>query len=238
VNNAVRHQTLRKIQRFLAIISFTMLLGIVLVAAQQAGYELPSLRSLVPVGLLGDFFNRRIAIVSGHAGYDSGAICTGADGEPTVTEQAINGMVAQRLAARLRRRGAMVDILNEFDPSLVDLKRDLLISLHADSCIEASGYKIAYTTRAEVLPQTSRLDQCFAQDYEPITGLATHLDTITHDMTDYHAFRAIAPTTPAVILEMGFIGGDQDLLVNRPDTVARGIQESIRCFFQAEDAPE
>ncbi|MCB0182574.1 MAG: N-acetylmuramoyl-L-alanine amidase, partial [Anaerolineae bacterium] len=140
------------------------------------------------------------------------------------------------VAERLRWGGAAVTILNEFDPRLENLQVDLLVSLHADSCIITSGYKIAYTTRAEVLVMTTTLDTCFAENYATATGLSLHADTITHDMTDYHAFREIAPTTPAVILEMGFIGGDQQLLTERSTVVAKGITDTIRCFFAAQSA--
>jgi hypothetical protein len=37
---------------------------------------------------------------------------------------------------------------------------------------------------------------------------------------------------------MGFLGGDQSLLTQQPDTVARGIVDSIRCFFQAANVQE
>ncbi len=232
----MRHQTLQKIQRFLATISFISLLGIVIISWQRSGLDLPDWRQFVPAGALGTLFNRQITIISGHAGSDSGAVCLDAAGNPTITEQVVNAMIAERLAIHLRRGWATVTVVDEFDPRLQGLVADLMVSLHADSCIDTSGYKIAYATRAEVLPVTSNLDSCFAQQYAPITGLALHADTITHDMTDYHAFREIAPTTPAFILEMGFIGGDQALLVQQPDTVARGVAESIRCFFQAANA--
>ncbi|MCB0190157.1 MAG: N-acetylmuramoyl-L-alanine amidase [Caldilineaceae bacterium] len=234
----MRHQLLRRVQRLFGLVSFTLLLGIGVATLELAGYSWGTLFQLIPAGTLGALFNRDIAIISGHAGNDSGAICVGADGTPTVTEQAINAEVAERLSRRLRRGGATVTILEEFDPRLDLLQRDLLISLHADSCIESSGYKIAYNTRAEVLPKTSKLDGCFAQQYASITNLPLQVNTITHDMTDYHAFRKIAPTTPAVILEMGFLGGDQGLLQEQPETVARGIAESIRCFFQSANPPK
>ena len=51
-------------------------------------------------------------------------------------------------------------------------------------------------------------------------------------MTQYHAFRRVAPDTPAAILEMGFLGGDRQLLTEQADTVARGIADSLLCFLQ------
>lgn len=202
------------------------------------GYDLPNLLQLVPAGTFGPFFNREIALVSGHAGFDSGAVCLDAAGNPTVTEAAINATIVGRVAQRLRRNGATVTVLDEFDERLTELRADLLLSLHADSCVEASGYKTAYTTNAAVVVATTKLGACFDEAYAEITGLSWHPNTITHDMTDYHAFRRVDPTTPALILEMGFIGGDQELLTENPATVARGITESLRCYFEtlADDA--
>jgi hypothetical protein len=59
-------------------------------------------------------------------------------------------------------------------------------------------------------------------------------------MTEYHAFRKVAPTTPAAILELGFMGGDQRLLTENADVAALGVAESIRCFLkdEAEPTPE
>lgn len=235
---AVRHQLLRRVQRLVGLVSFVLLLGIGIATMELAGFRWTDLLQLIPSGTFGVLFQREITIISGHAGSDSGAVCLDANGNPAVTEQAVNAAVAERVARRLRRGGASVTIFDEFDPRLELLQSDLLISLHADSCVEASGYKFAYNTRAEVLPFTSKFDTCFAQEYAVITNLPLHVDTITHDMTNYHAFRTIAPTTPAVILEMGFIGGDQALLVEQPETVARGVTESIRCFFQSANPPK
>ncbi|MCB0063615.1 MAG: N-acetylmuramoyl-L-alanine amidase [Caldilineaceae bacterium] len=234
----MRHQTLRTIQRYLAVISFISVIGMAMVTLRLFGYDLPNLLQLVPAGTFGPFFNREIALVSGHAGYDSGAICVDANGVTTVTEAAINAAITQRVAQRLRRNGALVTVLDEFDERLPDLQADLLLSFHSDSCIEASGYKTAYATNAAVVVATTKLSNCFDRHYAPMTELAWHPDTITHDMTDYHVFREVASTTPALILEMGFIGGDQQLLLQHPNTVAAGITESIRCFFEKETEVE
>lgn len=234
--NAVRHQTLHRIQRFLAMISFLSLLSILLISLHRTGYNVSNLRQLIPPGTFGTLFNRQIAIVSGHAGYDPGAVCLGEAGTVTLTEAALNATIAEAVRQQLRRRGVNVLLLEEFDERLEALEADLLVSLHADSCIDASGYKIAYASRAEVILAGEKLEYCFTQHYAVITELTLHADTITHGMTNYHAFRRVAPTTPAIILEMGFIGGDQQLLQQRPNTVARGITASIRCFFESEQA--
>jgi hypothetical protein len=57
-------------------------------------------------------------------------------------------------------------------------------------------------------------------------------------MLDYHAFNRIDPQTPALILEMGFLGGDQELLTAQQDRVADGIVASLRCFLDARSRAE
>lgn len=234
----MRHQTLQSIQRYLVIISFLAVLGIGAVSLRIAGYDLSVIQTWLPPGLLGVLFNRQIAMISGHAGNDSGAVCTDSNGQAIVTEAAIVAAVTQRVASQLRRGGAHVTVLNEFDSRLDGLHADLLLSLHADSCIDASGYKFAHNSSPVLNPALlTSLSTCFDEQYAEATGLAPHPNTITHNMTDYHAFRKIAAQTPALILEIGFIGGDQTLLVEEPDQVARGITASIRCFFERESNP-
>lgn len=234
----VRHHTLQSIQRYLAIVSFLAVLGIGAVSLRLAGYDLSVIQTWLPPGLLGVLFNQQIALISGHAGNDSGAVCTDANGQPIVTEAAIVAAITDRVASQLRRGGANVTVLDEFDHRLAGLQADLLVSLHADSCIEASGYKFATSSSLGLAPQIqNNLSSCFDEHYAEATGLAAHPDTITHNMTDYHAFRKIDTQTPALILEVGFIGGDQTLLVEEPDQVARGITASIRCFFERESNP-
>lgn len=231
----MRHHTLQSIQRYLVIVSFIAVLGIGAVSLRIAGYDLSIIQTWLPPGLLGVLFNHQIAIISGHAGNDSGAVCTDGNGQAVVTEAATVATIAQRVASQLRRAGAHVTILDEFDSRLDGLQADLLLSLHADSCIEASGYKFAHNNSPLLNPALlTSLSTCFDEHYAATTGLAPHPNTITHNMTDYHAFRKIAAQTPALILEVGFIGGDQILLVEEPDQVARGIIASIRCFFEKE----
>lgn len=200
-----------------------------------AGVNLAVIQSWLPAGLLGELFNRRIAVISGHAGNDSGAVCTDANGQTIVTEGALIATIVEGLTSQLQWAGAQVVILNEFDDRLAGLQADLFLSLHADSCIDASGYKFAISSRAIIVPEKrTLLAACFDQFYAETTGLKPHPNTITHNMTDYHAFRRLDPQTPALILEVGFIGGDQTLLTQEPDRVARGITNSLRCFFEKE----
>lgn len=226
----MRHRTVQQLQRIFALISFLLLAAIVLLAGQALGVVPSDLLALAnPVRLLPRA--PQVAIISGHAGSDSGAVCTDAAGNVTLTEAEINARVAGLAAQRLQRTGVDVVILDEYDARLEGLDADLLLSLHADSCIELSGYKAAHRVNSRVPAQDGILLNCIAQHYATTTSLQPHPNTITHDMTSYHAFRRILPSTPAAILEMGFLGGDQTLLVNQADTVAAGVAESVACFL-------
>lgn len=213
-------------------IGLAALLAIVLLLARAGGYNVPVLNTLWPQTLVRALFQKQIALISGHAGNDSGAVCTDASGNTTVTEAQVNAAVAEQTAQNLRRAGADVLILEEFDHRLNNLRADLLLSIHADSCIDASGYKAARYQNSIIGSRADQLIDCLDQHYAAVTGLKHHANTITHNMTEYHAFRVIDPTTPAVILELGFLGGDQALLVNHPEVAAQGITESIICFMQ------
>src|SRR5262247_1627417 len=114
----MRYQTLHRVQRILAIISFASLITIGLIVARIAGLNLPGLNGLIPQGFVSAAFAKHVALISGHAGNDSGAVCTDADGNTTVTEAEINADIAARVAQRLRHAGADVLILEEYDPRL------------------------------------------------------------------------------------------------------------------------
>lgn len=233
----MRYQTIHRVQQLLALISFVSVVAIGLIIVRIAGVEIPGLQRLIPQSLVSAAFARSVALISGHAGNDSGAVCTDANGNTVVTEAEINASVAELAAQRLRRAGADVLILAEYDERLAGLQADVLLSLHADSCIDASGYKAARHADSPIGAIEDQFVRCIDQVYPAVTGLTRHADTITHNMTFYHAFRRIDPQTPAAILELGFIGGDQDLLVNQTELVAQGVADSILCFLAEESEP-
>jgi N-acetylmuramoyl-L-alanine amidase len=172
---------------------------------------------------------RRIGIVSGHSGNDSGAVCP--DG---LTEASVNAAVADVTVRELRARGAQVDLLAEFDPRLRGYAADAFVSIHTDSCgVDLSGFKVAgLDANPSLSPQgkTGGLVDCLWTRYETATDLARHPDTITYDMRDYHAFREIATATPAAIIEIGFLKMDRELLTKQPERAAAGIVAGIECF--------
>jgi N-acetylmuramoyl-L-alanine amidase len=179
---------------------------------------------------------RRVGVVSGHRGpeNDPGAVCP--DG---LTENEINFAVAQQVVLKLREYGFTVDLLDEFDPRLEDYEAVALVSLHANDCSDygstGTGYLVA---QAETRPEGSedtRLRECVASHYEVASGLPRHFG-LTRDMTDYHIFREIKPTTPGVILEMGFMLLDRSLLTQNQDQLAEGIVSGILCYLEPGDS--
>lgn len=232
----MRRTLLYRIQRVFAIISFAAFFGIVIIVARIFGLEIPWTAPATQALVL-PAFNDQVAIISGHRGYDSGAVCTDATGKVTLTEADVNAAVAARAADLLRRAGTDVIVLDEYDPRLTRLEVDVLLSLHADSCIDASGYKAAYYTFSAIPKIEAEFVACIDEYYPLATGLPHHPNTVTHDMTEYHAFRKIAPTTPAAILELGFLGGDQLLLTNQVDLAARGVVDSVLCFLSRPTNP-
>ncbi len=202
------------------------------------GIGLPGRDGLAPQGLERSAFNREIGLISGHAGFDSGAVCTDDNGEVTLTEAEVNAEIADIVAKRLRRAGADVTVYEEYDPRLEGLRVDVLLSLHADSCIETSGFKAANSINSRIPIEEERLLDCLDSQYATATDLSLHPNTVTHTMTEYHVFNRIAPETPAAILEMGFLGGDRNLLVKRPQIAAKGISDSLLCFLDEGDGTD
>lgn len=182
-----------------------------------------------------------VAILVGHwsakdALQDTGAICE-ENGVATHTELQANQKVADIVIPRLEELGAKVTRLYELDARLNGLSVNLALSLHADSCINATGYKAASLPTSLTREAEQDFIACLRHWYEHYTGLPWHAYSITDDMTQYHMHAKVAGHTPSVILEMGFMGGDQEILYERPEVIADGIVDSIRCFLTPTDMP-
>ncbi len=173
----------------------------------------------------------RIGVVAGHWQSDSGAVCP--DGLQEVT---INLDVASRVAAILQYEGYSVDLLPEFSDKLEGYGADAFVSIHVDSCDipEASGFKVARVAGSAIPQEEDRLVICLIQEYGKATGLQFHRDSITFDMTAYHAFREIDPETPGAIIELGFMAADRDLLTEHSYEVAQGVARGIACFLEGD----
>jgi N-acetylmuramoyl-L-alanine amidase len=225
----MRRKTVNTARRFLLLVILAAIAAGVVSAWQMAREGagptfLPKL-----FGPLFPLAGQQIGIVAGHHGNDSGAVCP--DG---LTEAQVNLTIAQAVARELRSRGATVDLLAEFDSRLPGYRAAAFISIHADSCqVNLSGYKVARLDTGELVSSlaSARLADCLWQEYEVATGLPRHPNTVTFDMSRYHAFREIAPTTPAAIIEAGFLKADRVLLTQQPERAAAGIVSGITCFL-------
>ena len=171
-----------------------------------------------------------IALIAGHVEHDSGAVC--ADG---LTEAQVNLAIAEKVAVHLRARGVRTDILTEFDPRLDNYSGTALISLHADSCDYINELATGFKLSPSWVTDSTQLYNCVESAYAAATSLPFHANTITEDMTDYHAFRKIAPGVPAIILETGFMNLDRELLTTQSDIPARGIADGIFCFLESQN---
>lgn len=170
----------------------------------------------------------RIAIISGHRNYDSGAVC-----EDGLTEAQVNLDIAEKVAENLRVRGIRTFILDEFDDRLNGFSGTAVISLHADSCNVINEFATGYKIAGSAFTDSSLLSTCMEISYAEATQLPYHANTITADMLDYHAFYDIAVGTPAIILETGFMNLDRELLTDNSDIPANAITDGILCYLNA-----
>ena len=185
----------------------------------------------VPTALPTPNWARKIGIVAGHRGNDSGAVCP--DG---LTEASINLSVAELVVQNLRGMGYTVDLLDEFDPRLQNYQAATLLSIHSNTCQNfgeaVNGFIVAAAAaRITARAEDTELVDCIADHYAAMSQMTRRMET-TIDMTDYHTFREIHPLTPAAIIELGFMRGDRDMLTQHPDVLARGISDGILCFLE------
>jgi N-acetylmuramoyl-L-alanine amidase len=176
----------------------------------------------------------RVGLVAGHWGNDSGSVC--ADG---LTEAEINLKIATLVQQKLLEENFDVDLLQEKDARLFEYQGIALVSIHNDSCDyindEATGFKVA-AAMSNIFPEkASRLTACLTSRYAETTGLKFHANTITNDMTSYHAFDEIHNQTTAAIIETGFLNLDRQILTEHTDVVADGVAKGILCFIRNED---
>jgi N-acetylmuramoyl-L-alanine amidase len=168
-----------------------------------------------------------VGLIAGHWQNDSGAVCP--DG---LQEVELTLAIARKVAHLLRQQGVRVEVLPEFSPKLNGYRADALVSIHCDSCIDLSGFKVARMTHSSDPEGEDRLVELLYEMYAQATGLQPHHNTITEHMREYHALRRIAPETPGAIIECGFMGGDRHLLTMEQDRVAAGIANGIMAFLR------
>ena len=158
-----------------------------------------------------------------------------------ITEAELNLDIALRVQPLLEARGIVVDILPATVPPSYDA--DAFIAIHADGNASGRprGWKLATPWRASLASRA--LMAAVQGSYGPATGLPYDANGVTVNMRGYYAFsynryeHAIARTTPAIIVELGYMTNalDRDVMFGRPDDVARGIADGIIAYFDQRD---
>ncbi len=177
--------------------------------------------------------------MAGHSGNDSGAVCYDEDGQADLTEADVNLEIAELVQENLVAQGFQVDLLNEFDTRLNGYRAVALVSIHNDSCEyindQATGFKVASSLETRDVNRAQRLTACLVDRYQRITDLTFHANSITRDMTEYHAFSEIDPNTITAIIETGFLNLDREILTKETERVADGVTQGILCFINNEN---
>ncbi len=184
---------------------------------------------------------KRIGILSGHrgksatGGRDPGAVCEDEYGNSFLEEADINFGVATRVVASLESMNYAVELLDEYDPRLNDYRADALVSIHANTCFDfgeyVSGFIVAISEARPEFGADAFLRECIGENFGARVPLPRSYN-VTEDMTEYHVWRKIHPLTPGMIIEMGYLLADQDVLTEDPNRLARAITDGILCFIE------
>ena len=182
-------------------------------------------------GLLVDDSSIRIGILAGHWQNNTGEVC--ANG---VIEADVNYDIAKRIKLNLEEKNFHVDLFPEFDLDLLNYEADALVAIYSGSCLEnplpPSGFKIGTSLTAKNPEQVNELAACLAEYYQNYTQLPFNYEIINLDHPSYHIFRDIDPNTPAVLIEIGALSTDRNLITNQSNSIAEGIVAGITCYLE------
>lgn len=147
--------------------------------------------------------------------------------------------MSNKVAEILRSMGAKVDRLPATVPPAY--KADAFVSLHGDANAntKVSGYKLAHARWSQIPGREDALIRMISAEYAAASGLSEHPSTITENMRQYYAFNwkkfdhAVAPATPSVILELGFLTTprDREIILGKQGQLAQGIAKGIQRFL-------
>ncbi len=152
----------------------------------------------------------------------------------------VNLPIAEQVVVLLQANGVDADLLPATVP--VAYAADAFVALHADGSPQSStrGFKLATPWRTSAASQLllEQIDAAYAEQ----TGLPRD-GAVTFNMRGYYAFswrrhqHAVARTTPAVIVEMGYLSNptDRAMLLEQPDLVAQAITTGILNYLARHD---
>lgn len=159
-------------------------------------------------------------------------------------EMDANYVVTEAAATILRGQGVRVDVLPATVPP--GYQADAFVAVHADQDTGQHwrGYKVAASAVSQAKTDSGLLASDIGGEYAFQTGLPPdiHPEAISADMRYYFAFNwryykhAVAPSTPAAIIELGFVTDetDRELLFDHPDAAAQGLANGILQFLEGE----
>ncbi len=173
----------------------------------------------------------QIGILAGQWENSTGEVC--ADG---TIESDINYIIANRVKLELEDSNHQAILFPEFDLDLLNYNADVFVAIYSGSCLQnplpPSGFKIGTSLTEENPDTVNKLAVCLAENYQESTGLPFTYEIINPDHPSYHIFRDIHPDTPAVLIEIGMLSTDRDLIENRSNTIVDGITAGIECFIE------
>jgi N-acetylmuramoyl-L-alanine amidase len=157
-------------------------------------------------------------------------------------EWELNILIAEQVQQRLEAAGVTVELLPATIPP--GYQADLFVSIHVDgvtgdAAAVRRGWKVATPFGASLAAEA--LAAAIAESYPAATGLPPDSQGPSYDMRAYYAFasyrywHSVAPTTPSVIVECGFMThlGDREVLFDHTDLVGAGIADGILAYLQA-----
>lgn len=156
-----------------------------------------------------------------------------------IDEVEVNLAVAEALAARLTRLGFTVDLLPATVP--VGYRSDVLLSIHADASIDAErrGYKSAHFLPARNAREPL-LKVVIDRAVFAATGLPDDDRNVSGNMLHYYAFNhrrfqhAAAASTPALLVELGYLSHPDDLAaLLQPDVYAEALERGVVAYLRS-----
>jgi N-acetylmuramoyl-L-alanine amidase len=180
----------------------------------------------------------RIALVSGHWGYDLGHTCPPELND--LREIDVNLRVSTIVRDMLAEQGYQVDLLQEFSPELTDYTGLAIVAIHTDTCNyingQATGFKVSGLGRIAYPAESDNLNNCLIDRYQRRTGMSYLGNTVSSDPELFYQYGQINDYTTASVIETGYLNLDYRTLTEKTDQVARGIADGILCYINNESS--
>jgi len=172
----------------------------------------------------------QIGLLAGHWQNTTGEVC--ADG---TIEADVNYEIISRLQRALEKEDYAVRVFPEFDLDLINFEADVFIALYSGSCLTnppaKSGFSIGTSLISGDQIAVNNLAVCLTESYQDYTRLPFTYQVIDEDHSSFHIFRDVAPSTPAVMIEIGSLSADRYLITSQTETIIEGITQGIECHL-------